>query len=226
MRQALEYAIDKEKICSTLTAGFCKPVYDIIRGASEAGNPSTTPRKYDPAKAKQLMADAGHPQVSGITLEYAVGMKAMYGDCYLAVQKNLADVGIQIELKPVEDATFNQKSFEPNAGNSLRVEVVRGDPLFPFTRVIENLSATTIYFPGAVRPAGFEELKNQALAADDPAKVLELTLQMEKLAYDDAMICPLWSNPLLMSMNPEVQDIASEYGGVPFPYYERAWIKK
>jgi ABC-type transport system substrate-binding protein len=226
MREALEYAIDKEKICAVLTYGFCRPVYEIIRGVTEAGDPGTTPRKYNPEKARQLLAEAGHPKLPGIRLEYRVWEKANYGDAFLAIQKNLADVGIQVELKAVDAATFNQLSFQPNEGSNLRAEVVRGDPLFPFTRVIENLSASTIYFPGAVRPAGFEELKDQAMKAETPQKVLELTLKMEKLAYEDAMFCPLWTFPLLMTMHPKVHDIASAYGGVPYPAYEEAWIEK
>jgi len=226
MREALEYAIDKQKICQTLTYDFCKPVYEIVRGVSEAGDAGTTPRKYDPEKAKQLLAEAGHSQLTGLDLEYSIQTKASYGDTYLAIQRNLADVGIQVTLKPIEAATFNQLSFEPNEGNNLRAEVVRGDPLFPFTRVVENLSATTIYFPGAVRPEGFEELKEEAFATADPAEVLSLTLQMEKLAYEDAMFCPLWTNPMLMAMDPKVHDIDAQYGGVPYPYYERAWIEK
>ena len=226
MREALEFAIDKEKICTALTYGFCKPVYEIIRGVNETGDSGTTPRKYNPEKARQLLAAAGHSELKGIRLEYSTWAKANYGDAFLAIQKNLSDVGIQVDLRAVDAATFNQLSFQPNEGNNLRAEVVRGDPLFPFTRVIENLSESTIYFPGAQRPQGFKALEDQAMKAENPQKVLELTLKMEKLAYEDAMFCPLWTYPLLMTMNRKVHDIASAYGGVPYPYYEEAWIEK
>ena len=226
MREALEYAIDKGKICQTLTYGFCEPTYEIIRGIHGAGDPGTAIRKYDPAKAKQLMAEAGHQQLSGINLEYSIGDKTSYGDAYLAIQKNLADVGIQIELKPIEAATFNQISFEPTKGNDLRIETVRGDPLFPLVRVMEDLSEKTIYFPGALRPAGFEQLKDQAAATIDAAKVIDLCMQMERLAYESVMYVSLWSRPMLMAMNPKVHDADGAYGQVPYPYYERAWKEK
>jgi peptide/nickel transport system substrate-binding protein len=226
MREALEYAIDKVKICQTLTYGFCEPTYEIIRGIHGAGDPGTTPRKYDPTKAKQLMAEAGHQQLSGINLEFSIGSKMSYGDTYLAIQKNLADIGIKVELKPIEDATFNQLSFQPTNGNDLRIETVRGDPLFPLVRVREDLSEKTIYFPGAIRPAGFEQLMEQASAIEDPVKVLSMCMQMEKLAYEDVMYVSLWSNPMLMATSPKVHDADGAYGQVPYPYYERAWIEK
>jgi peptide/nickel transport system substrate-binding protein len=226
MREALEYAIDKEKICQTLTYGFCEPTYEIIRGIHGAGDPGTTPRKYDPEKAKALMAQAGHTQLSGINLEFGTFTKMSYGDTILAIQKNLADVGINVELKPIEDATFNQISFQPTNGNDLRIETVRGDPLFPLVRAREDLAENTIYFPGAIRPPGFQQLIDEASATEDPAKVLSLCMQMEKLAYEDVMYVSLWSEPMLMAMSPKVHDADGAYGQVPYPYYERAWKEK
>jgi len=226
MRQALEYAIDKEKICKTLTYGFAEPTYEIIRGIHGAGDPGTVPRKYDPDKAKALMAEAGHTQVSGIDLEFDIFMKASYGDCFLAVQKNLADVGINVELKPLESAMFNQRSFEPSEGSNMRIEVVRGDPLYPLVRVVEDLSEKTIYFPGSNRPAGFEQLKDQALGTEDPVQVRALCNQMEKLVYDDVFYVSLWSLPLLNALSNKVHDYDVAYGGVPYPYCQYAWIEK
>jgi peptide/nickel transport system substrate-binding protein len=226
MREALEYAIDKEKICQSLTYGFCEPTYEIIRGIHGAGDPGTTPRKYDPEKAKALMADAGHTTLSGVNLEFSTSTKRTYGDTFLAIQKNLADVGITVTLKTIEDATFNQNSFQPTNGNDLRIEAVRGDPLFPLVRAREDLGENTIYFPGAIRPAGFQQLIDEASATEDPAKVLSMCMQMEKLAYDDVMYVSLWSLPMIMAMSPKVHDATGAYGQVPYPYYERAWKEK
>jgi len=226
MREALEYAIDKEKICQTLTYGYCEPTYEIIRGIHGAGDPGTVPRKYDPDKAKQLMADAGHPELSGIKLEFGIFDKPSFGDAYLAVQKNLADVGIQVELNPIEPATFNQISFQPTNGNDLRIETVRGDPIFPLVRVKEDLAENTIYFPGATRPEGFQELLEKALATEDRSTVIDLCMQMEQLAYEHIMYVSLWSRPMISAQNPKVHDADAAYGQVPYPYYERAWIEK
>jgi ABC-type transport system substrate-binding protein len=226
MREAIEYAIDKEKICQSLTYGFCEPTYEIIRGIHGAGDPGTVPRKYDPDKAKQLMADAGHPELSGISLEFSITDKPSYGDAYLAIQKNLADVGIQVELKPIEPATFNQISFQPTNGNDLRIETVRGDPIFPLVRIKEDLAENTIYFPGATRPEGFQALLDEALATEDRATVLDLCMQMERLAYEHVMYVSLWSRPMLSAHNLKVKNADWAYGQVPYPYFEHAWIEK
>jgi len=47
VREAIEYAIDKEAICSGPGQGLYKPVYQIISSDHPAYNPACPPRKYD-----------------------------------------------------------------------------------------------------------------------------------------------------------------------------------
>jgi peptide/nickel transport system substrate-binding protein len=162
MREALEYALNKESITDNLLYGYALPLYEIIRGVSSTGDSGTTPRKYDLEKAKQLIADTGNEGLV-IELRYSSTTAGPMKDALLAVQENINDVGLVCEMTPIDFAAFNLESFQPNEGNSIRCEVIRGDTVFPFTRVIENLSETTIYLPGAVRPDGFTELQNQAM---------------------------------------------------------------
>ena len=147
-------------------------------------------------------------------------------DALLAVQENLNEVGFVCEMTPIDFAAFNLESYQPNEGNSIRCETIRGDTVFPFTRVIENLSETTIYMPGAVRPEGFTALQNQAMATEDPAEVLRLTHELEKLAYDSAMFCPLWTYPMLSAWNVKVHDMGGFYGGIPFQNCVYGWMEK
>ncbi len=224
MRQALEYAIDKEKICKSLGAGFYEPVYEVIRGIHGAGKPDTVPRKYDPVKAKQLMVEAGFPEGVKTTLNYS----STYGakDFLVAMQANLADVGIKMDLVPMDAATYNQLGTQPPKGNDMRLETVRGDPLYPLVRVIEDLSENTMYFPGAIRPAGFQQLLTDAMKLKDPAQIIAACEKMEKLAYEDVMILSLWTNPMLSVMSVKVQDADSVYGQVPYAWYMYTWFKK
>jgi peptide/nickel transport system substrate-binding protein len=224
MRQALEYAIDKEKITSALGAGFFKPVYACIKGIEFAGKPDTQPRKYDPAKAKQLMAEAGYAKGVEATLNYSSTYAAK--DFLVALQSNLADVGIKINLSPVDAATFNQAAFQPQKGNDLRIEIVRGDPLYPITRLIDQFAPDSAYFPGAVRPQGFDQIIADALQAKDPKQVIAAVEKAEKLAYDSAMVVPIWTNPMMSAMDSKVKEADSTYGGVPYAWYMYSYIAK
>ena len=91
MRQALEYAIDKEGIAKSVGMGFTPAIYEVIHSVKEVVDPGTTPRTYDPEKAKALMAEAGHP-----TVECTISYDTNRTDPNLpdAVAANLAAVGI------------------------------------------------------------------------------------------------------------------------------------
>ncbi len=220
MRQAMEYAIDKEIITESLGQGFVRPYYEIIHSIHEAGGePDTTPRKYDPEKAKQLMAEAGYSD--GIEVTLTVSSRQAQ-DFFVAIQANLAEVGIKVEINPIDDVALNQMSFEPPKGNDLRIEGMRGGTLFPLGSAKETLSESTIYFPGVARPEGFEDLLQQALAEEDPAKQMALLEQMEKLAYDDLMLIPLWNMPILSVDDGSIDNMIWSYGGIPAPRFDWA----
>lgn len=67
VRQALNYAIDRETIVSKLLLGMGSVHYGLMPG--QLGfDPSMKPYPYDPAKAKQLLAEAGYKD--GFTMDF------------------------------------------------------------------------------------------------------------------------------------------------------------
>jgi len=61
VREAVEYAIDKEAICSGPGEGLYKPFRQIVSSDHPDCTPAGPPRKYDPGKAKKLLPEAGFP---------------------------------------------------------------------------------------------------------------------------------------------------------------------
>ena len=59
VRQAFDYALDKEAIRKTIMAGTGRAATSTIVGPDWAINPSIKPRPYDPDKAKALLKEAG-----------------------------------------------------------------------------------------------------------------------------------------------------------------------
>ena len=84
VRQALEYAIDKQAICDTIGFGFWTPAYQAAAQGSWAYNPDVVGYPYNPTKAKQLLAEAGYPNGFKTTLgthfdTYSVKSKEILG---------------------------------------------------------------------------------------------------------------------------------------------------
>jgi len=221
MRAALEYAVDKETICKSLGYGFVHPANQVVKYCP--GNPKKTIRKYDPEKAKQLMKEAGHPQGVKVKLTFEAESSRVF---WVALQENLAKVGIQAELNPVRGAALHKMSFEPAPGNDIRIENQRGGPTAVLIGVKETLSSNSVYFPGLKRPDGFDDLLNEALTETDWAKTVKLLERMEELAYGEVMFVPLWNDPLISVHRKFIKDAYFMWAEIPYPHMEYAWIDK
>lgn len=205
MRMALEYALDKELMVDALGKGFAKPSYEVITGiwAIPNNNPGTSPRKYDPAKAAQLMKDAGYQ--SGIKMTLDLNQRFM-NDFVTAIQAQLSKVGINVDINVIPQAAWADKKLSPPAISELRFDRARGGPSNPIGYIFNDLSTTSIIFPGVKRPDGWEALMQQGLNESDAAKTLAIVNQMEKKAYDDAFMIPVYSEFNLNVWNPKLRN--------------------
>ncbi|MFT4043432.1 MAG: ABC transporter substrate-binding protein [Gordonia sp. (in: high G+C Gram-positive bacteria)] len=93
VRQAIAYAIDRDKLLTAADQGNGKVVSQIFNTKSQAYDPDYVyPYAYNPTKAKELLAAAGHP--NGLTL--TLPTNAFYPQYQDLIGKYLNDVGIKI----------------------------------------------------------------------------------------------------------------------------------
>lgn len=112
VRQALNYAIDKQKLCATIMRNLAIPS-DSPLAKYTFGYFSTGGYPYDPAKAKQLLKEAG---IENLKLELLTP-KGRYLNDYevaVAVQGMLKEVGVTVDVKPMEWASYINKLFSSN----------------------------------------------------------------------------------------------------------------
>ncbi|MBW1916043.1 MAG: ABC transporter substrate-binding protein, partial [Deltaproteobacteria bacterium] len=221
-RKALEYAIDKPKITKAIGRGYLIPVYETVCMIPPGAG--TTLRKYDPQKAKQLLKEAGYPDGIKIKLTYMSG--PITKDAVVALQNNLANVGINVVPKPLSPAAFNQVSHQPAPPNDLVLGGQRGGRNELLVSVDETLAPGSVFFRGMKRPDGFVDLLHKALQSMNFDETMQYLFKMEKLAYEDAFFVPLWRGGLITVEAPYVKDAVWFWASMPYPNLEGAWLDK
>lgn len=105
VRQALNYAVNKEEIVSQILMGAGKvvqsPILEEMFGYKKVGA-----YPYDPAKAKALLAEAGYPNGFEVVFHTPDGRYLMDKKIAEAIQHYLSAVGVKAELKTMEWAAY------------------------------------------------------------------------------------------------------------------------
>ncbi|MDD5658401.1 MAG: ABC transporter substrate-binding protein [Actinomycetota bacterium] len=109
VRQALNYAYDKKKLEEVNQGRLVAQYYPWVEGAS-AFNSDVQRYDYDPEKAKQLLKEAGYE--NGLKLTLVTNPDDSYKPWYLLLQQNLKDVGVDLEIKVIDSASF----YDPKVG--------------------------------------------------------------------------------------------------------------
>lgn len=106
VRQAINYAINKDAYCAVVKNGIATPATSIIGPAVQyyKGNDVYA---YDIEKAKSLLTEAGYPDGFKTTLMCA-STTTNLKQCEF-IQQQLAQVGIDVEINALESAVVNQK---------------------------------------------------------------------------------------------------------------------
>ncbi|MGR6998548.1 ABC transporter substrate-binding protein [Yinghuangia aomiensis] len=108
VRQALNYAIDREQMSTDLLGGTAEPATQLSARSGIAYDPANDVFGHDPAKARQLLAEAGYLDGFSMTVSYPTGGSGNMqpGPMNEELRSDLAKVGVRVELKPIEWAAM------------------------------------------------------------------------------------------------------------------------
>jgi len=96
VRQAMNYAIDKEAMIDKLLGGAGTPAVTVISPMQFGYPKDVKPYPYDPQKARQLLAEAGFPNGLDVGEAFAGNDEARTWS--LAIASYFADVGMKIQV--------------------------------------------------------------------------------------------------------------------------------
>ncbi len=201
VRQATEYAIDKEALAANFGFGY-KAAYQFSTTASQAYDPNLTPRKYDLAKAKQLMAQSRYP--NGFKTQILASPIFLSQDAVIAVQSYLSKIGIQATVTFPTAAAWSDLSTKPWTNAILWSSINEwGNQNATFDYF---LGAPPTVYPSVLKPDGYKALLDASKAApqQDPATLKKI----EDMIYDNNMIIPMYYGANNFVFAPYVKDTA------------------
>lgn len=106
VRQAMNYAVDTQAIIDYIFNGAAQQIAGFIVPGELGYDPSIKPYPYDPKKAKELLAKAGHPDGFKMKMAGPSGTYINFEHVLQAVVGYLKDVGIDVELELMESGKY------------------------------------------------------------------------------------------------------------------------
>lgn len=194
VRQALNYAIDRQLIVDTIYQGYGTPAIGPIAPALRAYyNPSLSVYgpKSDLEKAKQLLAEAGYP--NGFKLKLIapslIGTVPKVQDLAVVLKEQWARIGVDVDLQILELGAFNSAVFNRRYESALAAWAGSGPyptgVLFGWYHSSQAFKIGRFNLQNIVNER-MDNLLDQLTAERDLAKRKALVDDIQKLILDEA----------------------------------------
>jgi peptide/nickel transport system substrate-binding protein len=190
VRQAVNYAIDKQSIIDALFGGNARPLNgQMLRPEQMGYDTALKDYAYDPAKAKSLLAEAGFSGGVEIPFKFPSGRYVQDREVAEAIAGMLAEVGIRTRMIALEAGEFlrqlNSRELGPMAYMGLapvddpdaQISQFRSDWRYSF---VANQRLDVLI------DAGGKEM--------DKAKRAEIYRQAGQLMYEEASVAFLFQS--------------------------------
>lgn len=106
IREAIAHAIDRDAIIKYLFAGLAKRAESVLQPRHWAGLAVTEPYRHDPARARELLREAGFGPGRRLTISYKTSTDPFRLRIASVFQSQLAEVGIDLEIASHDWGTF------------------------------------------------------------------------------------------------------------------------
>ena len=184
VRQAIYYAVDRQKISDMLFGGKSHIIgTNMIPAATKYYNTDTeTTYTYDPAKAKELLKQAGYENGFTFTIQVPNNYPPHKGTAEI-IANCLEEVGITAKINEIEFTSWLSDVYKERKYEATVVAV--DGRLAPYTWFAKNESTASNNFTNYSNPQ-FDEIFAKAKAAINPEEKVGYYKQLQQILADDA----------------------------------------
>ena len=202
VRQAIAYAVDREAIIKYLRRGIAREATGLLASQGWAYDPTIRTYNHDPARAKQLLDEAGYPDPDGegpltrLRLSLKVSSADEFRQQAAVIQQNLREVGIDLQVQSLEFATmfadvvkgnFQMVQMQWAGGATIDPDIVRR--VFHSQQTPENGG----FNRGRYNNPAVDRLLDLATASVDEGERRRYYGDAQKLIAEDSPYISLWN---------------------------------
>ncbi|HEY2118089.1 MAG TPA: ABC transporter substrate-binding protein [Candidatus Acidoferrum sp.] len=208
VRQALAYATDRESLVKYLLHGEARLASGILPPNHWAYEGDVKKYGYDPGEAERLLDAAGYPRgTNGMRIHLTLKVTTQEQARLLgaALQDQWKKAGVDLEVRPLETATFFADLTKGNFQLSYSIWIgANNDPdvfdlVFSSKRTPPNGSNR-----GHYRNARVDELIATIRAETNKEKRKEYCSEVQKIVAEDSPYVSLWYTDVVSVHQPEI----------------------
>lgn len=208
VRQAINYAIDREKMLVYLRNGIGIPAYQgIIPKGVKGFSEGVKGYSYKPELAKQLLEEAGYPGGKGLQ-PIILSSNPMYQDLTEYIAKALEEIGVKVIVQ-LSPGSFLREAMAKNEVDFFRASWI-GD--YPDA---ENFLA--LFYGGNGAPPNYTHFRNdkydrlylKAMSAKSDIDAENFYHQLERVMLEESPVVPLFYDELIRFTGKRVKYLSS-----------------
>ena len=222
IRQAIQHAVDVDSILAGAYEGVSEKSYGIICPGL-IGKRDATKYSYDPERARDLLAAAGGPPPELTLRTLNTSERVLSAQI---IQANLADVGINATVLPLEGGPFWDMGQESKGETwkDLEIWLMRfGGAADPFEMTQWFISSQVgIWNWERWTDPEFDELYHAGIAETDPAKRSDIYLRMQEIMEDTGAYVFIGHEPEAFAHRSNLDPVISPDGQMSFRQFASA----
>ena len=207
IRQAINYGFNRRKMMLYIRNSIGTPAESgfIPAGLPSFDSSAVIGYRYDPAKALQLLKEAGYPNGVGLPVIKLLTIP-IYAEFATYIASELQQVGIKIQVETVQKSLLLEETAKSDA------LFFRGSWIADYPDAENFLS--DFYGKNPAPPnytryknAAFDKLYEQSLSEKNESARIKINQRADQLMIKDAPVVPLWYDMVIHLLQPYVKNL-------------------
>jgi peptide/nickel transport system substrate-binding protein len=203
VRQALNYATDKQALIDKVLFGYGKPSGQALP-LMFGNDPSVKPYPYDPKKAKDLLKAAGYGSGVAFTMLAVAGSTLQLEQ---ELQQQWKQVGINMTLQTVDPNTHDKVLENPPYNYQITTGYMTSDIIDPDELVSFAMAGNggTYAIWSLYNNKTVNDLATNGAETQDRTQRQRIYYELDRIHHDDAPLVFLYTQPSVSLTTPAVQ---------------------